>query len=134
MRQKLKIALQMDPLEKINPKEDSTFVIAQEAQRRGYKLFHYSPKDISLKNKTIIAKGCYFKIINQGKKFFSEIVKNIFKELTSSCVCNPKIPVCNCDIVQDFKYGKNKKLFPSANEIKQNSRSSSAILRYVVKQ
>ena len=62
------------------------------------------------------------------------IVKNIFKELTSSCVCNPKIPVCNCDIVQDFKYGKNKKLFPSANEIKQNSRSSSAILRYVVKQ
>jgi len=62
-----------------------------------------------------------------------KIIKNIFKELTSSCVCNPKIPICNCDTVQDFKYGKNKKLFPSANEIKQNSRSSSAILRYVVK-
>ena len=64
MKKHFKIAIQMDPLEKINPKEDSTFVIAQEAQRRGYKLFHYSPKDISLKNNTIIAKGCYFKIIN----------------------------------------------------------------------
>ncbi|MAV49173.1 MAG: glutathione synthase [Pelagibacteraceae bacterium] len=72
MKKHFKIAIQMDPLEKINPKEDSTFVIAQEAQRRGYKLFHYSPKDISLKNNTIIAKGCYFKIINQGKKFFKK--------------------------------------------------------------
>ena len=54
MKKHFKIAIQMDPLEKINPKEDSTFVIAQEAQRRGYKLFHYSPKDISLKNNTII--------------------------------------------------------------------------------
>lgn len=72
MKKHFKIAIQMDPLEKINPKEDSTFVIAQEAQRRGYKLFHYSPKDISLKNNIIIAKGCYFKIINQGKKFFKK--------------------------------------------------------------
>ena len=46
----------MDPLETINPKEDSTFVIAKEAQDRGYKIFHYLAKDISLKNKKKIFK------------------------------------------------------------------------------
>ena len=41
MKKHFKIAIQMDPLEKINPNEDSTFVIAKEAQDRGYKIFHY---------------------------------------------------------------------------------------------
>ena len=45
MKKHFKIAIQMDPLEKINPYEDSTFVIAKEAQDRGYKIFHYLPKE-----------------------------------------------------------------------------------------
>ena len=70
MKKRFNIAIQMDPLEKINPNEDSTFVIAKEAQDRGYKIFHYLPKDISLKNNKIIARGSYFKIVNSSKKFF----------------------------------------------------------------
>ena len=76
MKKHFKIAIQMDPLEKINPYEDSTFVIAKEAQDRGYKIFHYLPKDISLKNNKIIARGSYFKIINSKKKFFKKEKKN----------------------------------------------------------
>ena len=38
MKKRFKVAIQMDPLEKINPNEDSTFVIAKEAQDRGYKI------------------------------------------------------------------------------------------------
>ena len=62
-----------------------------------------------------------------------KIVKDIFNDLTVACVCNPRIPICNCDTIQKFKFGKNKKLFPTDDEINKNSRSASAILRYVVK-
>ena len=62
-----------------------------------------------------------------------KIVKDIFNDITVRCVCNPRIPICNCDTIQKFKFGKNKKLFPSDDEINKNSRSASATLRYVVK-
>ena len=62
-----------------------------------------------------------------------KIVKDIFNDLTVTCVCDPRIPICNCDTTQNFKFGKNKKLFPSDDEINKNSRSASATLRYVVK-
>ncbi len=99
MKKHFKIAIQMDPLEKINPKEDSTFVIAQEAQRRGYKLFYYSPKDISLKNNTIIAKGCYFKIINQGKKFFRKQKKISINLNQFHCVLVRQDPPFNMEYI-----------------------------------
>lgn len=99
MKKHFKIAIQMDPLEKINPKEDSTFVIAREAQRRGYKLFHYSPKDISLKNNTIIAKGCYFKIINQGKKFFKKQKKISINLNQFHCVLVRQDPPFNMEYI-----------------------------------
>ncbi len=44
----LTVAIQMDPIETINIDADSTFVLALEAQRRGYRLFHYLPTDLSL--------------------------------------------------------------------------------------
>ena len=62
-----------------------------------------------------------------------KIVKDIFNALTVRCVCNPRIPICNCDNIQEFRFGNNKKLYPSDDEIKNNSRSTSATLRYVVK-
>lgn len=99
MKKHFKIAIQMDPLEKINPKEDSTFVIAQEAQRRGYKLFHYSPKDISLKNNTIIVKGFYFKIINQGKKFFKKQKKISINLNKFHCVLVRQDPPFNMEYI-----------------------------------
>ncbi len=44
----LSVAIQMDPIETINIEADSTFVLALEAQRRGHRLFHYLPTDLSL--------------------------------------------------------------------------------------
>ena len=62
-----------------------------------------------------------------------KIVKDIFNDITVRCVCNPRIPICNCDNIQEFRFGNNKKLYPSDDEINNNSRSNSATLRYVVK-
>ena len=43
----LTVAVQMDPIEHINIEADSTFVMALEAQERGYRLFHYHPNRLS---------------------------------------------------------------------------------------
>ena len=52
----LKVAFQMDPMESIDIAGDSSFALALEAQERGYKLFHYEPKDLSLSQLTPVAK------------------------------------------------------------------------------
>lgn len=41
------VAIQMDHVETIDIAGDSSFVMGLEAQRRGYKIWHYEPKDLS---------------------------------------------------------------------------------------
>jgi glutathione synthase len=43
----LRVAVQMDPLERINIAGDSTFAIMLKAQELGHLLFHYGPEDLS---------------------------------------------------------------------------------------
>jgi glutathione synthase len=43
----LRVAVQMDPLEKINISGDSTFAIMLKAQQLGHQLYHYSPESLS---------------------------------------------------------------------------------------
>jgi glutathione synthase len=43
----LRVAVQMDPLERINIAGDSTFALMLKAQELGHELFHYSPEDLS---------------------------------------------------------------------------------------
>jgi glutathione synthase len=44
----LKIAVQMDPIERINIRGDSTFALLLEAQRRGHALAYYTPDRLAL--------------------------------------------------------------------------------------
>jgi glutathione synthase len=43
----LTVAIQMDPIEKIDIGGDSTFALALEAQSRGHALFYYGPRDLT---------------------------------------------------------------------------------------
>ena len=43
----LTVAIQMDPIEKIDISGDSTFALALEAQARGHGLLYYGPRDLS---------------------------------------------------------------------------------------
>ena len=43
----LRVAVQMDPLEKINISGDSTFAIMLSAQARGHRLYHYLAEDLT---------------------------------------------------------------------------------------
>ncbi len=51
----LTVAIQMDPIEKIDINGDSTFALALEAQTRGHTLFYYGPRDLSWRDGKVTA-------------------------------------------------------------------------------
>jgi len=51
----LKIAVQMDPIERINIKGDSTFALLLEAQKRGHRLSYYTPDRLAQLNGRVFA-------------------------------------------------------------------------------
>ena len=53
----LNVAVQMDPIERINIAGDSTFALMLEAQSRGHRLFYYTPDLLSMAGERIHAKG-----------------------------------------------------------------------------
>ena len=52
---KLKVAVQMDPIARINIRGDSTFALLLEAQKRGHTLSYYTPEKLSLKGTQLVA-------------------------------------------------------------------------------
>ena len=61
------------------------------------------------------------------------IVKNAFKELSTGCICPPKTPICICGHKAKGYLLNKKPIIASEEELKENSRSSSAKLRIFVK-
>jgi glutathione synthase len=57
MARKLKVAVQMDPIESINIDGDSTFALMLEAQARGHSLWHYEVRHMALKEGVSRATG-----------------------------------------------------------------------------
>ena len=61
------VAIQGDIPSKLNPKTDTSIFLANEIQNKGYKIFYYEPKNLSIINSKVVAKG-YFVTINYNKK------------------------------------------------------------------
>src|SRR6202453_2334195 len=51
----LNVAVQMDPIERINIRSDSTFALLLEAQRRGHSLSYYTPDRLALADTKVSA-------------------------------------------------------------------------------
>jgi glutathione synthase len=52
---KLNVVVQMDPIERINIRGDSTFALLLEAQKRGHALSYYTPDKLSLRGDELVA-------------------------------------------------------------------------------
>ncbi|MES2473600.1 MAG: glutathione synthase, partial [Pseudomonadota bacterium] len=51
----LTVAIQMDPIEKIDIGGDSTFALALEAERRGHAMLYYGPRDLTFRDGKVTA-------------------------------------------------------------------------------
>ena len=71
------IAIQGNYLSKLNPKTDTSIFLANEIQKKKYKIFYYSPKNLSIQNSKVIAEGFFIKFNYNHKKFFKIIKKQI---------------------------------------------------------
>ena len=71
----IKVGFQMDPLDNIDPRLDTSFRLAEEAELRGYSVFHYLPNNLTFSKTRIIANGHYVKLNRKQNPSFT-ILKN----------------------------------------------------------
>ena len=69
------IAIQGNDPSKLNPKTDTSVFLANEIQSKKYKIFYYYPKNLSIINSKVIAKGFFIKFNYESKKFFKILKK-----------------------------------------------------------
>jgi len=63
----LKIAVQMDPIESINPRGDSTFAMMLEAQARGHVVHYYVPGTLALRDNVVSAETAPIELFDKPK-------------------------------------------------------------------
>jgi glutathione synthase len=79
---RLSVACQMDPIETIDIRGDSTFALLLEAQRRGHDLFYYTPANLALIGGRLTAYGAGLRVRDtQGHHF--EIGERVSRDLAS---------------------------------------------------
>ncbi len=83
----------------------------------------------------------FFECLNSGGRlciitFHSledRIVKHVFSDFASGCICPKEFPICVCGKEPQGKLVSRKPILPSAEELAANSRSASAKLRIIEK-
>ena len=64
------VAVQGNHPSKLNPATDTSVFLAHEIQSKKYKIFYYDPKNLSVINSKVIAKGFFIEFNYKKKKFF----------------------------------------------------------------
>jgi len=63
----LKVAMQMDPIETIEPAGDSSLAMMLEAQNRGHELFYYTPATLSMSDGVVTARVAPVEVFDRQK-------------------------------------------------------------------
>ena len=69
------VAIQGNHPSKLKAITDTSIFLANEIQKKNYKIFYYNPKDLSIINSKVIAKGFFIKFNYDQKKFFKILKK-----------------------------------------------------------
>ena len=64
------IAIQGNHPSKLNPLTDTSIFLANEIQKKNYKIFYYEPKSLSILNTEVVANGFFIKFDYKKKKLF----------------------------------------------------------------
>ena len=76
------IAIQGDHPSTLNPLTDTSIFLANEIQKKKYKIFYYEPKNLSIINSKVVASGFFIKFDYSKKKKF-KILKKAKIDLTN---------------------------------------------------
>jgi glutathione synthase len=68
---KLNVAIQMDHVSSIDIDGDSTFVLGLEAEKRGYEVWHYTPPDLSFRDRKVLARAQPMKLRREKGNHFT---------------------------------------------------------------
>ena len=69
------IAIQGNHPSELNPITDTSIFLANEIQKKKYKIFYYEPKNLSLINSEVVANGFFIKFSYYKKNFFKILKK-----------------------------------------------------------
>ena len=72
------IAIQGNHPSKLNPKTDTSVFLANEIQKKKYKIFYYDPKNLSIIGSKVLAKGFFIKFNYSNEKFYKILKKQKF--------------------------------------------------------
>src|ERR1700728_3723390 len=67
----LRVAVQMDPIERINIRGDSTFALLLEAQARGHSLSYYTPERLAMRDGEVSARVQPLSVRDQAGDHFT---------------------------------------------------------------
>lgn len=67
----LSVAIQMDAIEHLRVASDSTLLLGLEAQKRGFTLYYYQPKQLVLKNGMVMARVRPLTLYREAKQYFA---------------------------------------------------------------
>src|SRR6188508_3861821 len=68
---KLNVAIQMDHVSSIDIDGDSTFVLGMEAERRGHTVWHYTPPDLTFRDRKVLARAQPMKLRREKGSHFT---------------------------------------------------------------
>lgn len=66
----MKIAIQMDPINSINPYNDASLLLGIEAQRRGYEIFYYTPDKLTYCDGAVRARAYPIKLYDRLVNYY----------------------------------------------------------------
>ena len=93
------VAVQGNNPSKLNPLTDTSVFLANEIQNKGYKIFYYDPKDLSIINGKVIADGFYIKFNYNNKKFFKVLKRQKLELLKCKVILIRQDPPFNLEYI-----------------------------------
>ena len=69
------VAIQGNHPSRLNPLTDTSIFLANEIQKKNYKIFYYEPRNLSILNTEVVANGFFIKFNYEKKNFFKILKK-----------------------------------------------------------